>query len=359
MQENQIAFPCGLLPFKKDGKWGYLNNKGVVVILPQFEYATDFADCGLASVKINEKRGYININGEFVISPQFKWAFTFKANGLAHVQKDGEIYYIDLQGNQISEGTVDEEMDSDLGLRKYRKDGKTGAVNSKGEIVIPPIFDEVWTQSEGIPILVSIDKKKGYVDLQGNIIIELKYDYENAMPFGSCGLTTIKENDKVGFINQKGEWVLLPQFDFAYFFCEGLCSVILNKKWGYVDSSGKLAIPPQFDNGSNFRGGLAIVSKDKQCGYIDTTGTLVIPPQFTDSYFFQNGLAAVKKGRKCGYIDRFGNVVIPLQFLNVGGFSKDGYAVVRKKEGFGLIDKAGEWIVPPPCDGLLINDFFE
>lgn len=359
MQENQIAFPCGLMPFKKDGKWGYLNNKGVVVILPQFEYATDFADCGLASVKANGKGGYINVNGEFVIPPQFKWAFAFKANGLAHVEKDGEEFYIDIQGNRMPDSTVEEEAGAGLGLRKYRKDGKSGAVNSKGKIVIPPIFDEVWTQSEGTPILVSLNKKKGYVDLQGNIVIELKYDYKHAMPFSSCGLTTITENDKVGFINQKGEWILLPQFDFAYFFCEGFCSVILNKKWGYVDSSGKLAIPPQFGNGSNFRGGLAIVSMDKQYGYIDTSGIFVILPQFTDAYFFQNGLAAVKKGRKCGYIDRNGNVAIPLRFLNVGGFSKDGYAVVKTKEGYGLINKAGEWIVQPPCEGLLINDFFE
>lgn len=368
MRENQIAFPCGLMPFHNDiydechyrYTWGYINNKGVVAIKPQFEYATNFAECGLASVTSNGKKGYIDINGEFAIPPQFQFAFKFRANNLAHVCKDGEDFYIDMQGNRVSECDDDEENESVLRLKEIEKDGKSGAINDKGEIVITPLFDKVWANSEGTPVMVSLDKKKGYIDLQGNIVIELKYDYKDAMTFDSCGLAAVAVNDKWGFIDQKGDFVVSPQFDNVYSFRNGFAPVILNHKWGYIDSKGKLVISPQFNSGSGFyKDGLAIVWIDKKCGYINTSGTFVIKPEYTDANGFQNGLAAVKKGRKCGYINQNGEIVIPLQFSNAGGFSKDGYAVVRIKEGYGLIDRVGEWVIAPHCGGLNTSDFFE
>ena len=59
-----------------DGKWGYINQRGEVVIKPQFGDVGDFSE-GLAVVQIGDKWGYINQAGEIVIKPQFGDAGSF------------------------------------------------------------------------------------------------------------------------------------------------------------------------------------------------------------------------------------------------------------------------------------------
>jgi hypothetical protein len=277
------------MPFKSEDKlWGYRNPAGEIAIVPQFSYATDFAACGLASVTVDGKKGYINTAGGFVIPPQFQLAFAFRESNVASVRQNDENFFIDTTGARLPDGAVEEEPDNiRLGLREIRQNGKQGCVNCAGDIAIPPIFDQVWTQwaiSEEIPVLVSLDKKKGYVDLRGNIVIELKYDYEDAMPFAECGLASIREDGKWGLIDATGRFVLLPRFDFMYSYCNGFFPVIENEKWGYLDGAGRVVIEPQFASGSSFgRDGLAIASVEQKEGYIDASGSFVIPEQFTDA----------------------------------------------------------------------------
>ena len=61
---------CGLLSIKKDGKWGYMDKTGKVVIEPQFDGVRLFSE-GLANVWIGDKEGYIDKTGKIVINPQF------------------------------------------------------------------------------------------------------------------------------------------------------------------------------------------------------------------------------------------------------------------------------------------------
>src|SRR6185295_14269588 len=59
----------GLFPVRQDGKWGYINNAGQVVIAPQFDDAWDFAD-GMAYVRTGSRRGVIDQTGKLVIDLQ-------------------------------------------------------------------------------------------------------------------------------------------------------------------------------------------------------------------------------------------------------------------------------------------------
>lgn len=69
---------------KINGKWGFIDSCGNIVIKPSYEQAGSFS-CGLAPVKINEKWGYINRNGEIVIEPEFVNAKSFNSKGYAPV----------------------------------------------------------------------------------------------------------------------------------------------------------------------------------------------------------------------------------------------------------------------------------
>ena len=55
--------------------------------------------------------------------------------------------------------------------------------------------------------------------------------------------------EKWGFINEYGQWIVEPKFDYAYPCNDNSVAMApfkLNGKWGYVDKNGKIVIEPKF-----------------------------------------------------------------------------------------------------------------
>ena len=48
------------------------------------------------------------------------------------------------------------------------------------------------------------------------------------------------------------------------FFSEGLACIKVNDKYGYIDKTGKFVIEPQFDFAQNFSDGLALIAYEKE-----------------------------------------------------------------------------------------------
>lgn len=88
-----------LLLIKQDGRYGYIDKTGNIVIEPQFNSPSIFSE-GLAAVKIDGKYGYINKTGKIVIEARFERALQFSA-GLASVYVDDKRGYIDSTGEHV------------------------------------------------------------------------------------------------------------------------------------------------------------------------------------------------------------------------------------------------------------------
>ena len=88
---------------EENGKYGYMDKDGNVVINPQFDRADDFSE-GLARVRIGDEKtgkwGYIDKEGKFVINPQFDCAEDF-SEGLAKVKVGGKYGWIDKTGKIV------------------------------------------------------------------------------------------------------------------------------------------------------------------------------------------------------------------------------------------------------------------
>ena len=220
--KNDVLFT--LAPVARNGKWGYINEAGEMVIAPRFDKAWGFASNGLAVVERNGKQGYINEAGEMVIQPQFDGARSFKSNGLAGVERNG----------------------------------KWGYINEAGGMVIQPQFDEAsYFESNGLAC-VRLGNKWGWINEAGGMVIQPQFD--DASYFDSNGLAVVKLDGKRGYINEAGEMVIAPQFDEASSFASnGLASVKRNDKWGYINEAGEMVIAPQFDNACPF----AIIFRSK------------------------------------------------------------------------------------------------
>lgn len=87
IEENSLA------AVKKDGKWGFANADGEIVIPCAYEAAKSFS-YGLAAVRTEDKWGYIDLNGKFIIPASYDSAEPFE-NKRAFVCSDescGVIY---------------------------------------------------------------------------------------------------------------------------------------------------------------------------------------------------------------------------------------------------------------------------
>jgi hypothetical protein len=144
-------------------------------------------------------------------------------------------------------------------------------------------------------------------------------------------LWPVEQNKKWGYIDKTGRLIIPFKFDSAGYFSEGLAAVGIGDETGYIDKTGKFVIPPQAYLGYPFSERLAIVvlgpfeSKGGRLlykyGYIDRSGNMVIQPREAESLkwlsysykalAFSEGLAAVEQKDKSGFMDKAGQQVIP------------------------------------------------
>jgi hypothetical protein len=86
---------------------------------------------------------------------------------------------------------------------------------------------------------IRLNGKWGFVDPKGNQIVLPKYDAVGY--FADCGLAYVELNKKVGLINREGKEIVVPKYDsmwFASFLREGFIGLTSSGKKGFVDMHG-------------------------------------------------------------------------------------------------------------------------
>jgi hypothetical protein len=263
------------------------------------------------------------------------------------------------------------------------QDGKYGFIDHSGKVAIRPQFawaDDFWRGLGTVYVCghyVSIDssgslvsfrvsgqsrlgprregEKVGFVDEHGQF--KIKPSFDDALPF-SEGLAAVRIGEQWGFVDTTGRQVIRPQFAAAYYFHEGVGTATLDSASVLIDRSGKvLASGFEFIDGITSHGRVP-ATKDGKSGYLDLHGRVVIPLIYDFADTFLGGLAPVKKGGKWGYIDPSGRVVMPFTFDEAGPFAS-GLAPVKVGARTGFIDGAGSIVFDLPfshAPGFLTGD---
>ena len=325
------GFSEGLGRIIVDGRRGYVDTAGKVVIQPQFELAWDFSD-GRAMIGSGGKRGYINSKGEVVIPVQYDGALSFR-EGLAAVKTDGKWGFIGPAGKFCITPRYEEASDYfSEGLAPVKLDGKYGYIDRKGVFVVEPTYDCAISFSAGLGG-VRLGPYWGYVDRTGQVKLPIR--------FGS--VSRFQEQPGYALVNVTGKTVLSPGAGDT-----GICGI---GKQRFIDRQGKVAFEPgprtQFMPGFS-EDGLAIGMSENGLGrltygYVDTKGKWIIPRRFQGAQWFSEGMAAVKLRGRWGYIDKSGRFVIQPTFDQAGRFQQ-GLARVVAEGKAGYIDRSGRYI---------------
>ncbi|HJV45037.1 MAG TPA: WG repeat-containing protein [Bacillota bacterium] len=161
-----------------------------------------------------------------------------------------------------------------------------------------------------------------------------------------ASLKTVK-GVKWGYINDKGQFVLPPNYNYASEFAEnGLAVVAVHNLNGLIDETGRFVVAPKYSTITEFAEGRAAVADDKGFYVIDENGKQLTtkPYSFIGQYHEGRAMASqlVQGSDRYGYLDLQGREVIPLQFESATDFM-NGNAVVGVKEGeYALINKRGD-----------------
>ncbi|MGI4872803.1 MAG: WG repeat-containing protein [Janthinobacterium lividum] len=97
---THLARPgTALFPIVVQGRWGFIDSTGAVIIAPHFAQVQPFSE-GLAPAREGEFYGYIDYTGRFVLPPRYTYANSFQGN-FALVSLDSTQQLIDRAGHLV------------------------------------------------------------------------------------------------------------------------------------------------------------------------------------------------------------------------------------------------------------------
>lgn len=345
--DDRLAFN-GYLPIVKDGKLGFIDGSGRVVIQPQFELTAGlmlggehFAE-GLEPLQVGGQWGFIGTDGTFRINPQFDGVQLGFSDGLVAVRSNGRWGYLDPSGTLVINPQFNAARPFHSGRAAVLVGTQWGFIDHAGKFVVNPQFDAALPFT-GRLAGVLLGDKWGFIDEAGQFAVNPQFDGTSSFV---GNLATVQVGDKFGFVNRRGVLTVNPQFLQAGAFHDGLALVRISDRYGFVDDAGKLIVNPQFNDAADFSEGLAAVSVDGRWGYVDVAGKYIINPQFDSARSFRGGIAPVTAGGRIGFIDRTGHFVVNPQFDHVGDLPIGTYWLVQSEDKLGYIDNRGRFVWP-------------
>lgn len=307
-------------------KWGYINSQSKFMIQPKFQSAESFGENSTARVTYNNLIGVIDKTGRILIKPSYQYVNDFSEgiaiavsastneainlkgkviysskdsigrfnSGRAVINKrsgaSGELYgYIDKEGTEkiAPQYKNANEFYNNKALVQAQ-DGKYELIDTEGKVLInfPYIDMSSCPKSDYYTFTDNNTHKKGYIDASGKIIIEPKYD--NTISFNDgfaiVGVSDKDNNLKYGLINEKGEYVIKPEYPLMEYLSEGLYSVTKDSSFSYgskkaiINTKGSLLsdfIYYEVNKVNNSSKKLLYASDDKNTYFIDNSGKKV------------------------------------------------------------------------------------
>jgi hypothetical protein len=301
--------------------------------------------------------GYKTQTNQEVIKPQFEEAWPFFNSGLAVVKKEGKYGMINTKG-EIMMPFIYEKIEptayySKLYYAEKSELSESGFVNEYGKEVVPCIYN-------GLMSIGGCDNRyfcEGFASANNeSILVDTSGVEFNAKGYGighvGSGYVPIFKNGKVGVMNLNGDVLIPPEkYDGNMWTCfsEGMAALIEpeTRKFGYMNLKGELVINYKYDWANKFNDNVASVNINDKWGYVDGSGKEIIPIQYSFATDFSNNVAYVEINNKKMLIDKKGSVVLDLsKYLGVVAQIDFGMLNVQTKEGWGFLDIQGKQLTP-------------
>lgn len=185
--------------------YGLADKKGKLIMPVEYEQIASLSDT-LLKFKKNSLWGVATFDGKILIPPTYHELSTFNLSNFLTVSKGGLVGVITPTGQTIVEPQFDElgYFSSTMQSATFRFKGKWGALNTRGEVIAPPIYEEI-RQKEMSLYAVRQNGLWGFLDKNGKAV--LLFNYSEVYYSYRTGLLRVNLNGKKVYINITGEVV--------------------------------------------------------------------------------------------------------------------------------------------------------
>lgn len=336
-------------PVQRDGKWGFIDYTGTLIIPCEWETVGMVVD-GRAPVQKDGKWGVIDQNGQLLIPCEWDSLIGDSYGGLI-VHKNGFCGALALDGTVLIPCDQYTYVGPAInGVRHIGKGDAWGMCSTSGEIITDCQWQNLGYFHDGLAYVSDLSGiSYGYINGQGELVIPCVFASADDFRNGSA---VVRTDEGWQLIDASGHFLCDEPWDKMEQFCQGdLIMVEKDGKFGYINRQGEIAIPVIYDNAQEFGDGLALVKLGDDTFWINETGekTLDRLEGYTSSPFC-SGLAAVTNVEGCtGLMDKQGNFITPCQWDRglhnaVSTFRTSQIIIVWQEEHCAFLNRQGEMI---------------
>ena len=332
-QYEKLSIENGIIRTRKDGKWGIIDTQNKPILPFEFQYISTFSE-NVAIIRKNNLWGFLESKNnvpKIILEPSIKADFINEVrNGMAKVSSE-RYTEEDGYGNKNA---------------FYKKNGiiktnGTWVLEQKYSFIEDNIFDLNTTESKDL-VLIEENSKVGYADKTGKIIVEPLYDAIESnfseIYFAKKGISEVKNNNLIGYINHEGKQILPLEFSKIADF------------YGIYDVKDAVTVAQKPDNKQN-----------KKYGTIDRHNNTIIPFEY-DFIGMDNRndtLSFVKQKNNWGVINPFGKTVVPIRYSSVKYLQKPNtknalIEVFLDSSVVSYLDEKGNFLEENPNKNLII-----
>ncbi|MDO4273481.1 MAG: WG repeat-containing protein [Eubacteriales bacterium] len=228
----------GFAPVKKDGQWYYIDTNNYKRRVPDEEYEfLGIVNQDVIPARKNGKWGYLNEDFKEMSKFVFDGA-TPILNNIGAVKKDGKWALVNEKLEPFTDFGFDEVVTDEWGF--CSRNGvvfvKTGEsyylINSDG-VEVGETYEKVSPFVSEKPAAVMQAGKWGFVSSKGEKALECMFD--GAKSFSGIGYAPVKSGDRWGYIKGNGDFVIEPVFDGAKAFnSKGIAPVKNKDVWQLI-----------------------------------------------------------------------------------------------------------------------------
>ena len=265
------------------------------------------------------------------------------------------------------------------------KDEKMGVIDVNGNVIIEPKYEYIQLPNPSKPVFVCISGEETKVLNEKNEEIFSEYAEISAIPLQSVESNTqyeksvlrYKKDNKYGLINLEGDILLKPTYEeiTGLKYKEGNLLVKENNKYGVINLKGEKVIKTEYDNiegdrfskqGSYKEEGYIVCKKTEEgykYGYIDSTGKEILKTNYNEitriveNVNYTDVYLIARKDGQVGLIKN-GKNVIEHNFQNIEYDIGRELVIAEKNSKYGLYDLNGKEILNAQYDEILIKGIY-
>lgn len=285
-------------------KWGIINQEGETIIQPSYQemivVPDKTKDVFICTYNINEETGEYSTKA---LNSKNEEIFTNyeQIEAIENIDKNDNIWY-------------------EENILKVKKNDKYGLIDLNGRELLPCEYDEIEAL-EGIEnsIVIIKDNKKGIINSKGSIIIEPIYsEVKNLGDTYKEGYITIDEEGRQGLISTTKKQLLENQYEeIQQVYLANYYLIKENGELKLVNSSGEILLEEGFDDIKSVTTKGIIFTKGDLYGEIAITGETIIEPNYQYLKQVEEGTYIAKQNDKYGIIDEEGNEKVAFEYTSM------------------------------------------